>query len=65
MSSGTIRLGRVRLRQGWKGLGYIAPTLRDGAMKTGRGFGAAAITLGYGAAGVTVRDDGVVGSVKW
>ena len=61
MSSGSIILGRVRLRRGWKGVGAIALTLVDGATRNGHGVGAAASNLGDGAAGVTVRGGGVVG----
>ena len=57
-------MGRVKLRQGRKGVGDVSLTLRDGAMKTGRGVGAAAATLGDGAAGVIVGDDGVVVSMR-
>ena len=50
------------MRRGWKGVGAIVLTLRDGAIKTGCGVGADAANLGGGAAGVTVEDGGVVGS---
>ena len=59
-SSLLIRLVRVRLRRGWKGVGNISLTLGDCAMKTGRGVGAATDTLGDGATGVTVGYGDVV-----
>ena len=52
----------MRLRQGWKGVGDIALTLGDGASRTRRGVGAAAVNLVDGAAEVNVWDGGVVGS---
>ena len=54
MSSISIILGRVQLRRGWKGVGAIvltlrdgtiALTLRDGAIRTGQVVVAAAATL--------------------
>ena len=45
-------------------MGGISLTLRDGAMRTGRGVGAAAATLIDGAKRVTVLDVGVVRSVR-
>ena len=64
MSSVSIILGRVQMCQGWKGMGASALTLGDGAMNTGRGSGAATATLADGAAGVTVRNFGVIRSRK-
>ena len=43
-------------------MGAIALTLGNGAMRIGRGVGAAAATLGDVAVGLTVRDGGMVGS---
>ena len=50
----------MRLRRGCKGVGDIALTLGDGAMRTGCGVGAAVDTLEYVTSGFTVRDGGVV-----
>ena len=46
----------MRLRRGWKGVGAIVLTLRDGAIKTGCGVGADAATLVDVAAGATFGD---------
>ena len=52
----------MRLRRGCKGVGDIALTLGDGAMRTRSRVGAAAAILVYGVTGVTDWDNGVVGS---
>ena len=45
-------------------MGAIALTLRDIAMRTGRGVSAAAVTLVDGVTEVTVGDGGLVGSSR-